>query len=99
MLFNHPTYYNLCHQLTDFGLSKIGLINNTIDLSGPESEASPRKSSRHFQKSKEEERIRHSAVGTPDYLAPEILLGTEHGLHTTLNVGSYKARRKLYLPS
>lgn len=21
----------------------------------------------------------HSAVGTPDYLAPEILLGTEHG--------------------
>ncbi|KAH0862456.1 hypothetical protein HID58_079667, partial [Brassica napus] len=65
--------------LTDFGLSKIGLINNTIDLSGPESDASPRKSSRHFQKSKEEERIRHSAVGTPDYLAPEILLGTEHG--------------------
>lgn len=66
-------------KLTDFGLSKIGLINNTIDLSGPESDASPRKSSRHFQKSKEEERIRHSAVGTPDYLAPEILLGTEHG--------------------
>lgn len=23
------------------------------------------------------------AVGTPDYLAPEILLGTEHGLFTT----------------
>ncbi|KAJ0229603.1 serine/threonine protein kinase IRE4 [Hirschfeldia incana] len=66
-------------KLTDFGLSKIGLINNTIDLSGPEPDASPRKSSRHFQKSKEEERIRHSAVGTPDYLAPEILLGTEHG--------------------
>lgn len=85
--FNHLTYYNRCHQLTDFGLSKIGLINNTIDLSGPESDASPRKSSRHFQKSKEEERIRHSAVGTPDYLAPEILLGTEHGMHTTLNVG------------
>ncbi|KAG2314452.1 hypothetical protein Bca4012_065137 [Brassica carinata] len=66
-------------KLTDFGLSKIGLINNTIDLSGPESDASPRKISRHFQKSKEEERVRHSAVGTPDYLAPEILLGTEHG--------------------
>ncbi|ESQ30953.1 hypothetical protein EUTSA_v10011200mg [Eutrema salsugineum] len=66
-------------KLTDFGLSKIGLINNTIDLSGPESDASPRTSSQHFQKNEEEERIRHSAVGTPDYLAPEILLGTEHG--------------------
>uniref|UniRef100_A0A1J3K018 non-specific serine/threonine protein kinase n=1 Tax=Noccaea caerulescens TaxID=107243 RepID=A0A1J3K018_NOCCA len=66
-------------KLTDFGLSKIGLINNTIDLSGPESDASPRTRSRHFQKNQDEERIRHSAVGTPDYLAPEILLGTEHG--------------------
>ncbi|KAL1207744.1 putative serine/threonine protein kinase IRE4 [Cardamine amara subsp. amara] len=68
-------------KLTDFGLSKIGLINNTIDLSGHESDASPRTSSHHFQKNQEEEeeRIRHSAVGTPDYLAPEILLGTEHG--------------------
>nr|KYP61454.1 Microtubule-associated serine/threonine-protein kinase 3 [Cajanus cajan] len=38
-------------KLTDFGLSKVGLINSTDDLS----------------------------VGTPDYLAPEILLGTGHG--------------------
>ncbi|KAL5987079.1 hypothetical protein ACLOJK_041075, partial [Asimina triloba] len=30
----------------------------------------------------QEERIQQSAVGTPDYLAPEILLGTEHGLDT-----------------
>lgn len=81
LMFNCWTYYYLCYQLTDFGLSKIGLINNTIDLSGHESDASPRTSSHHFQKNQEEEeRIRHSAVGTPDYLAPEILLGTEHGL-------------------
>ncbi|RWW31017.1 hypothetical protein GW17_00004385, partial [Ensete ventricosum] len=45
-------------QLTDFGLSKVGLINSTDDLSGP---------------------AKRSAVGTPDYLAPEILLGTGHG--------------------
>ncbi|XP_023644926.1 probable serine/threonine protein kinase IRE4 isoform X2 [Capsella rubella] len=66
-------------KLTDFGLSKIGLINNTIDLSGHGSDVSPRISSHHFPKNQEEEGIRHSAVGTPDYLAPEILLGTEHG--------------------
>lgn len=29
-------------------------------------------------------RAHRSAVGTPDYLAPEILLGTEHGLHILL---------------
>lgn len=29
------------------------------------------------------DRSRYSAVGTPDYLAPEILLGTEHGLGPT----------------
>lgn len=86
-LFYYLTYYYFCYQLTDFGLSKIGLINNTIDLSGHESDVSPRTTSHHFQKNQEEERIRHSAVGTPDYLAPEILLGTEHGLNTTLDLG------------
>lgn len=30
-----------------------------------------------------EDRSQHSAVGTPDYLAPEILLGTDHGLLAT----------------
>ncbi|CBI24554.3 unnamed protein product, partial [Vitis vinifera] len=39
-------------KLTDFGLSKVGLINSTEDL---------------------------SVAGTPDYLAPEILLGMGHG--------------------
>ena len=28
---------------------------------------------------------KQSAVGTPDYLAPEILLGTEHGVLQTIN--------------
>lgn len=73
----------LYYQLTDFGLSKIGLINSTMELSGPQTigTASPDVHNPHAQQT--EERSRHSAVGTPDYLAPEILLGTEHGLNST----------------
>ncbi|XP_061340467.1 probable serine/threonine protein kinase IRE [Gastrolobium bilobum] len=69
-------------KLTDFGLSRVGLINSTEDLSAPsfstngflgDDEPKPRHSS------KREERQKQSVVGTPDYLAPEILLGMGHG--------------------
>ncbi|KAI4347283.1 hypothetical protein L6164_008105 [Bauhinia variegata] len=70
-------------KLTDFGLSKVGLINSTDDLSGPAVsgtsllvEDDPQLSTSEHQR---ERRKKRSAVGTPDYLAPEILLGTSHG--------------------
>jgi len=73
-------------QLTDFGLSRVGLINSTDDLSGPaatatvlmeESQKNQCLSPKHVHQRKI--RQQRSAVGTPDYLAPEILLGTSHG--------------------
>ncbi|CAO2821033.1 unnamed protein product [Amaranthus hypochondriacus] len=71
-------------KLTDFGLSKVGLINSTDDLSGP-SIISPgffydEKPGYALKESSREQRQKHSVVGTPDYLAPEILLGMGHGV-------------------
>ncbi|XP_058069080.1 probable serine/threonine protein kinase IRE4 isoform X2 [Magnolia sinica] len=71
-------------KLTDFGLSKIGLINSTVDLSASGTNGAALLDAQNLHTSlentrQEEERSRQSAVGTPDYLAPEILLGTEHG--------------------
>ncbi|XP_038999367.1 probable serine/threonine protein kinase IRE isoform X1 [Hibiscus syriacus] len=69
-------------KLTDFGLSKVGLINSTDDLSGPSFSSSgymeDDEPKEHIL-SNIEQRQKHSVVGTPDYLAPEILLGMGHG--------------------
>lgn len=63
--------------MTDFGLSKVGLINSTDDLSGPSVSSSGILGDE--KQSPREQRQKHSVVGTPDYLAPEILLGMGHG--------------------
>lgn len=72
---DHVLILDMLKQLTDFGLSKIGLMNSTDDLSGPDTKdvVLPDVPDHLLDKSQ------RSAVGTPDYLAPEILLGTEHG--------------------
>ncbi|CAE6254651.1 unnamed protein product [Arabidopsis arenosa] len=70
-------------KLTDFGLSKVGLINSTDDLSGESSLgnsgffAEDGTNAQHSQG--RDSRKKHAVVGTPDYLAPEILLGMGHG--------------------
>lgn len=79
----------LYYQLTDFGISKIGLLNSTMELSGPQTNGTTSPDAHNQHAHKTEDRSRHSAVGTPDYLAPEILLGTEHGLSSNLTVGLF----------
>ena len=73
-------------QLTDFGLSKVGLINSTDDLSGPAVSGTSLLAEDESQlaesEHQRERRKKRSAVGTPDYLAPEILLGTGHGSYS-----------------
>lgn len=63
-------------KLSDFGLSKVGLINSTEDLSGASACSTPMCRDNEVTP---EHRQKHSVVGTPDYLAPEILLGVGHG--------------------
>ncbi|GFP92684.1 probable serine/threonine protein kinase ire4 [Phtheirospermum japonicum] len=65
-------------KLTDFGLSKIGLMNCTTELSTQETEKNGILDT-HGPLNTDKLDGHQSAVGTPDYLAPEILLGTEHG--------------------
>uniref|UniRef100_A0A7N0V4L3 non-specific serine/threonine protein kinase n=1 Tax=Kalanchoe fedtschenkoi TaxID=63787 RepID=A0A7N0V4L3_KALFE len=67
-------------KLTDFGLSTVGLINSTDDLSSlRNSDFMSDEDTMSQESPKKDGREKHSIVGTPDYLAPEILLGMGHG--------------------
>lgn len=85
--FSESNVFPYSYQLTDFGLSKVGLINSTDDLSGPAVSGTSLMDEDEYQisatESQQERRKKRSAVGTPDYLAPEILLGTGHGLYSS----------------
>ena len=76
-------------KLTDFGLSRIGLNKKVkgSTLSALEDE--------YFRELEEE--AAHvdnpeSIPGTPDYLAPEVLLGLPHGMLTFFAVKSYASK-------
>ncbi|KAF2592645.1 hypothetical protein F2Q70_00042540 [Brassica cretica] len=60
-------------KLTDFGLSEVGLIDSTSDLSGSKLPTLEHKSERRDR------------LGTPDYMAQEILLGTGHVFDNIIN--------------
>ncbi|KAK9103241.1 hypothetical protein Sjap_020495 [Stephania japonica] len=70
-------------KLTDFGLSKVGLMNSTDDLYSPAVSSTDieddEPKTTEQQTLNRDQRQQDSAVGTPDYLAPEILLGMGHG--------------------
>ncbi|GAB2224875.1 hypothetical protein Droror1_Dr00005653 [Drosera rotundifolia] len=66
-------------KLTDFGLSKIGLMNSTSNLYIAEDESNSSLNAQTQNVNRTRDESRRSAVGTPDYLAPEILLGSDHG--------------------
>ena len=80
---SNTTVYDF-YQLTDFGLSKFGLINSTDNLSNHSALIDVFGNLRAVESYSDDAQSnmivnKQSAVGTPDYLAPEILLGREHG--------------------
>lgn len=57
-------------------------MNRTSDLSGFEANGITLLDANNQTNQERVDRSRQSAVGTPDYLAPEILLGSKHGENT-----------------
>jgi len=70
-----------CFQLAEFGLSNVGLIDSTEDM--PDTVVSGPALYEYGDLMSELKHLtwirKRSAAGTPDYLAPELLLGTGCG--------------------
>lgn len=64
-------------------------MNSTDDLSGPNMKEVPPSVSNSQLNPDTLDKTQRSAVGTPDYLAPEILLGIEHGEKAVMNAFIY----------
>lgn len=64
-------------KLTDFGLSRVGIIDERNPTSNLKSDPLLNLS-RSFDVDKNNTSSNHQIIGTPDYLSPEILLGEKH---------------------
>ena len=72
MLIDHQGHV----KLTDFGLSKMGMVEKTSNL---EKRTSILSIMNQSNMTDENESLANATVGTPDYIAPELILGTGFG--------------------
>lgn len=73
-------------------------MNSTSDLSRSETKDNTLSEfhGQHNVEAMDRRRSQRSAVGTPDYLAPEILLGTQHGQASFSSFSPFQATISIF---